>query len=326
MLRLFLSIAFFFASLPAQAESSTYAPGFQDCHETSGPVNADDSPNRAYFEDLAARGMNAPLKDFLRLWYPGKPGMIETSQVGDECRKVENAYVIKSSVAASPAPATSYPKPATPCFYDTVYSWGPKEKLFALLKTMPDNDNWRGPPNPGRNLDTVASAIGSFGYGMFPVRVKLKPGRLAPPSEYIVNDGSEVESWSFGTPEHYDEIVRDYLRYESKQPWIGYWGTASFQGDQHDRLFFPERLDGHEFSEQNLKAALLAMVQMILKGEGRIFYSSDTCRNRKLAFETRFPNYVNPFPDPQAAAALKALRGAEPPVQNPAEPAGASAR
>jgi hypothetical protein len=63
-----------------------------------------------------------------------------------------------------------------------------------------------------------------------------------------------------------------------------------------DALFLPNKaLDGHTWSEGTLKASLLQMIQMILNGEGRIYYSSGACRNRQNEFSMAFPTYIDPF-------------------------------
>ncbi len=180
---------------------------------------------------------------------------------------------------------------------------------------MPDNGLWHGPPNPGHDLYTTISAVGSYGYGLIPVRIKLRPGVYGSPSEYDIQNSNVVESWSFGTPEHYDEIIRDIQRSESKKPWIGYWHSywalSSIPGGPPgDKLFFTLPLDGHDFTEENLKTALLDVIQTILNGDGRIYYAEGTCRNRKREFETRFPTYINPFPE--ATAVVRSNNGGTP--------------
>jgi hypothetical protein len=301
------------AVIPHQSKADTVAApplDFSQCHEAGGPVLANDSPNRAYFQDLLARGTSAPLQDFLRLWYPGRPGSVDTESAAAACRAEESATVTVMSNGANgwTGMTSAIPVEERKCFYDTIYSWGSKAKLTTLQGTLADNEMWKGPPNPGRMLDGAVSAVGSHGYGDVPVRLKLRPGVFPPPTEYTIQTGNEVESWSFGAPEHYDEIVRDVLRFQSKKPWVGYWVTGSIDGTKEDKIFFSTNLDGHDFTEENLKKSLLEMISMVLKGEGRIYYAPGICRNRKLEFETRFPNYMDPFPDPTAAAALRAQR------------------
>jgi hypothetical protein len=249
-----------------------------DCQEPFGPATADLSPNRPYFEKLLAQGPDAPLDSFMRLWYPDRKGVSTYDSLFEAC-------------------LSSHSKCGGHIQIDTVYSWGPLAKIKSLESRMRDGGEWHGNPNPGHRLDTLASPLGSYGYGIVPVRIRLSPIPawmevvLRLDYDYVVGD--EIESWSYGTPEHYDEIVRDYLRFKSGEPWIGYMPTA----DDHDndRLFFESSLDGHAFNPDALKNSLREMIRMVLNGEGRIYYAKGQCRNRSLEFQTRFPTYFNPF-------------------------------
>ena len=243
------------------------SPGSQ-CEENMTSARADDSPNKRAFEQILRLGASSKLEDFLIFWYPER----STFSVSDE--RFIHCVVWRDD-----------PK----CISDTFYSWGPAAKVESLKKTMNDGGDWHGNPNPGHNLDTLSSAVGSFGYGSIPVRLKLKSNNFGF-GEIVVDDANEVESWSYGTPEHYDEIVRDILRAKSGKPWHGY----SALGGQ---LFDIGTLDRHEFTEEKLKDSLLIMIRTILAGEGRIFYSKGSCRNRHLTFLTRFPTYINPNPN-----------------------------
>jgi hypothetical protein len=223
--------------------------------------------------------MNAPLSDFMRLWFPNR------KQVS--IREIESNY--KKCVYDE-------------CSGDTAYSWGPPEKLKAIQATLLDHEAWNGNPNPGHSLYTAFTAVGAYAYGSVPIRFKLKADSgVSLHSEIQSQEANEIESWSFGMPEHYDEIVRDFLRFKSKKLWRGYWATSDFSvvpkwTGTDNSLFFKFPLDEHEWSEDKLKTALLVMIKTILRGEGRIYYAKNACRNRKTAFETRLPTFINPFP------------------------------
>lgn len=273
------------------------------CNEPFGPISADDSPNKSYFKDLLKRGESAPIDDFMKLWYPDQHAGADTEAFFNQCQQEP----FKGFRWISPDQGLG------PCAPDTLYSWGPKAKLVSIRNTLQDNKVWKGPANPGRLLFTTFSAIGTFGYGLIPIRFKIKPSTqfawehpddgntvqyfgFSVQQDYVIHDAAVIESWSFGTPEHYDEIVRDYLRFKSGQSWIGYIPYeanvgATFFGKRS--LFI--RIDSHDFTEDGLRAALLEMIRMILNREGRIYYSKNSCRNRKFEFETRNATYVNPF-------------------------------
>jgi hypothetical protein len=257
-----------------------------NCNEPFGPVTADESPHKSYFQKLLSKGDRTALKDFMVLWYPNKKQSYGSDSYLSGCAPKE-------------------------CWIETVYSWGPEAKLRALQEALPDDGVWSGRPNPGHNLYTLSSAVGSFAYGEIPIRIKLKQNSEPQliratylDMERPITSAENIESWSFGTPEHYDEIVRDFKRYESSKTWYGYNYSAYLNrvhGERRtdgDGLFFSPGLDGHDWSEDTLKRNLSEMVRTILGGDGRIYYSHGTCRNRKLEFETRFPTYINPFRAP----------------------------
>lgn len=254
-----------------------------DCDESSAPTGGKDSPNLSKFIQLSRLGDHATLKDYLVFWYPKKTGVAVTD--------------------ADLASCINRPWPDY-CPIDTVYSWGSRTKLATLERFMPDHRIWKS--GPGFVVNTLFSAVGSYGYGIIPVRFKLNSSayRVFPQTESGIRNSAEVESWSFGTPEHYDEIVRDLKRWKSGRPWFGYDALDEEQdiSGKQNSLFFEGEVDGHRFTEEILKKSLAEMVRMILRGEGRVYYAANVCRNRKKAFETKFPTYLNPNSDTPAAA------------------------
>ncbi len=264
---------FFLAGTFARAEQETGSE--LPCNEPSGPVLAEDSPSIGHFEALLKKGEKAPLDEFMQLWYPDRPGASEDTD-----------KYLKGCVQE------------TRCVLDTVYRWGSAEKLQRLQASLPDNAKWTGGFNNNHGTYTLASAIGSYGYGLIPIRIKLKPGvTVGVIFDHFLNNKADVESWSFGTPEHYDEIVRDYRRFKSGGFWIGYPATYTLIKSPTGKaqLFFPKPLDGKEFSERALKLSLLEMIRTILQGRGRIYFSEGACRNRESAFQTAYPTFINPF-------------------------------
>ena len=272
------------------------------CTESSGPILANNSPSKAYFEDLLKRGMSAPLTDFLKLWYPKKGDGHDKESPLFKCEQQEWG-------ALQPGADGLIPKNCAP---DVLYSWGPPQKVTSISQHTPDGAEWSGSPNIGIGVYSLPSAIGSYAYGLVPIRFKLKPqarirnvgGNVAPHAgevtynpwqqigDFVISDSSAVESWSYGTPELYDEIVRDSLRLISGKRSIVY--AMQPTGNGLDRLTGLEAFDGHVGGENTLKAEFLEMIRMILNGEGKIFYSKGACRNRAKFFATDKHSYINP--------------------------------
>ena len=277
------------------------------CNEASGPITADDSPNKAYFQSLVARGLSAPIGDYLKLWYPGRP-----RKLADD----DASYILR----CESAPWMNFRGGADgfltrDCTPDTLYSWGPPGKLSTMRQTMPDGASWSGSPNPAASqglLWTTASAVATYPFGIAAVRVKLKAGvrvrvtgwghhedgvvGLAEgwAQDYAISDASIIDSWSSGTPEEYDEIVRDIRRFMSGKTGMHWSSKMAPEGTGLARLFSYGPLDNHENDEQTLKATLLDLAQVILAGQGRIQYARGACRSRARHFATSNPSYMNP--------------------------------
>jgi hypothetical protein len=280
--------------------------GHVDCNEVPGSPRADDSPNHDYFANLLKRGMNAPIEDFLKTWYPNRPVIGKGD--GDD-------YIIRCQEKPWMGLRTKNDSIPEECAPDVLYSWGSKAKVDTIEKTLVDSRKWIGAVNPNGEIGkgtvyATPSAVSTFMYGQIPVRIKLKPKtqfRIAGVADiygavgyrndtyqdFLISDASVIESWSYGTPEHYDEIIRDIQRFSSGMPGIRYVrGEPSGKGI--DRIFSSGNIDGKINNEQVLKGALLEMIRTILAGEGRIFYSKNTCRNRTEHFLSDKPTYMNP--------------------------------
>ncbi len=263
---------------------SMSAPFCRDLVESS-PISAKhaieknlDLSQRDYFKKIVEKGKDATLDELMVLWTPD-------TNLSDK----STADVVGSESTV----------------VDTVYSWGSLAKLETLKNTLPNNKLWL----EGDNINPQAqyangsvylafSAVGSFGYGEVPVRFKLKPGVTAGQLGYsdfmvelgrmrqgVIRSGALVESWSFGTAEHYNEIVRDYLRYRSGLEWQG---MAKEVGP------FDLPWDGKNFAPEALRDHLLIMARMILNNEGQVFYNNGTDQSREKHFSTVRPTYINP--------------------------------
>lgn len=110
--------------------------------------------------------------------------------------------------------------------------------------------------------------------------------------EFNISDAAVNESWSYGTPEQYDEIVKDIIRISSGKRAQGYY-VFEPKGIGIER-FIGYLSDGLADNEETLKQSLLGMLEMILNGKGRIHYAKEICRNRNLHFSTRHHSYFRP--------------------------------
>lgn len=150
----------------------------------------------------------------------------------------------------------------------------------------------------------------TFGYGKTLMRFKIKkgtpftnhpkkdPGKgevgFIPMDEmpdFAFSDSSVVESWSYGTEEIYDEIVRDLIRLKSDKRAQTYSGDHTKKGLAK---IYVGSIDNKEFDESTLKRNLLNLIEIILKNEGKIFYQKGSCRNSNEHYKTSTPTWFNP--------------------------------
>lgn len=278
-----------------------------DCNETLS-ISVEDSPNLDYFKKLLSKGDKSSLDDFLVFWYPGDEEL-KDKPFDHHC----NSYVYGNLDYLS-----------EDCKPDVLYSWGPTVKLENMKKTMIDNQLWKGSPNPINNKATTLfmakSPVVSFGYGDIAIRIKLKSGTPFPyehhsmfnkgekdyskvdgvmmnrawNKDYMLKNSSFINSWSFGTPQIYDEMVRDILRFKNKKSAEVYASNGTNDPSKGLDNLFQQKADRKDFSEKELKRKLLKHISMILNGEGKIHYQKGSCRNKELHYKTNKPTYSNP--------------------------------
>jgi hypothetical protein len=276
------------------------------CDQPSGPISVDDSPNKDYFKKLLKEGTQAPLDKFLKLWYPNKGDGSDKGAYFFQCEPAAWGAIQGGSDGFIPEN----------CAPDVLYSWGPRQKLELMEQAAADGKVWTTSLNPtplgmrggGKNaiLYATISAVATYEYGEIPVRIKLKPHTRvrvvgAPAGEanevnyyywgghdFYITDGSIVDSWSYGTPEQYDETIRDIIRLQSGKRGIAYTTSGAQQ------VANLPAFDGHVTGESVIKHNLLEMIREILSGEGRIFYSKGACRNLERHFSTDKHSYMNP--------------------------------
>jgi hypothetical protein len=189
------------------------------------------------------------------------------------------------------------------CAVDTLYSWGPEVKIRDLERRIGANGPWQGI----RALYSTVSPITTFGYGPLVVRIKLKPNIIFQASGYqscagaqpntvyvrydsfadwTICDPSVIHSWSYGTPEIYDEIVREMKKYEATPQSIFYYE----QGEQGNLFNFAE--DRHKFRKGIFKHNLDLLREIIQNNQGHIYFNPDLPaeeKTRQKHYETRYP-------------------------------------
>lgn len=288
-----------FRSISSEQRSSDI-----DCSENTSKITAVDSPNYNHFKALLAKGENASLKEFLRFWYPFENKSEDTLTYFFDCQMRPWSPLIYMNGYDEKGQLTSA------CSPDVLYSWGPKIKIDSMTSTLRNDDRWVGSANPPKKtLYMALTPFSTYAYGDYQVRLKMKPNtifetrdchelpgtvcvRTAMFQEFNIDDAGVIESWSFGTPEQYDEIVRDILRVSSGKRAQGYY-TREPRGHGMNRLF-GNLADGVNDSEKKLKENLLEHIRMIINEEGQIRFYSGSCQNRKRHFSTTKPTYFNP--------------------------------
>ncbi|MNL31638.1 hypothetical protein D3C87_1534360 [compost metagenome] len=108
--------------------------------------------------------------------------------------------------------------------------------------------------------------------------------------DYIFCSSGPIESWSYGTREHYDEIVRDYnwVQSHNYKQYELYYKNMSGQD-----LFIGSNVDGHAFTANTLRANLAFHRQMADLKTGKIFFAPGVDKNPASHFSTSKPMYYN---------------------------------
>ena len=147
------------------------------------------------------------------------------------------------------------------CALDTLYTWQGQWTIEFLKMNMRPDNIFPIPTNRRKEkiLFFWRGPIATFGYGDYNLRIKLKKNvkfifvggvRNACPkmknrkntvlvrsskglselSEYILCNGSAVDSWSYGTKEHYDEALAglNWIIHRQKSEWEPYQRTSSW--------------------------------------------------------------------------------------------------
>lgn len=229
------------------------------------------------------------------------------------------------------------------CQPDTLYSWGPLNKVENIKRAWEESNG----TGPVRSIYTTRSSVATYGYGTHSIRFKLKKGikfdlkeegdvaceflpekerlnsifvrtfgsyrkwgpanRIKTGEEYIICDLNIIESWSYGTSTHLEEMnneikvlksapLSEIFLYAITEE--GQWAVCA-EGDNWNKTFYfnDERselckLDKQtNFSTMRLEQNLQVMQSMVDRGEGEIFARKN--KDLRRHFQTRVPTYFS---------------------------------
>lgn len=218
------------------------------------------------------------------------------------------------------------------CSPDTLYSWGGTDKLKWYADTLKDGSAW--PEKLPRALFTSHSAAGSFGYGQVPLRFKIKPhvkiklaynlagftcadhvnsgfiksedlkttiiGRVNNRSdgfsfmEYIICSANVIESWSYVSKEHFDEILKDYNWMTTKD--FKDWDAYSKRSGKDD--FVGNNVDANELGTDfrpEAYAHRMSFLRFLTENSfGQVSAPAGAADAKAKHFQTAKPIYFNP--------------------------------
>jgi len=201
------------------------------------------------------------------------------------------------------------------CAPDILYSWGSESKLNYYLNNQSSQDFL--PITGNHPLFLWRTPVGTFAYGPIAIRIKLKSnvkfkqvsmanyacsmGLSASERQdtvavyYWKNNGSGVDfilcssgpvhSWSFGLPEHLEEMKREY-------DWIQTHDDTEYDlyyKKNGKDLLFDINLDQKNWSQKILESNLDKMETWVENGEGRIFFNQEVTEStREFHFLSHF--------------------------------------
>jgi hypothetical protein len=214
------------------------------------------------------------------------------------------------------------------CQPDTIYSWSKSFKLVDLVKSAnPDAQAWNQPFED--LLFAHINPLATFGYGDIGIRIKLKPttrfkyygeDRFAfkdyctqllttdeerqntiivrafnhPPTsgvDYILCTAGPIQSWSYGTQRHYDEIAASQLwnnagvAANQKNRWISYTVTGG------NRDLYSSGLDGVKWGLEDMLNNFRTMQNVAQRNRGEIFYAPGVAHDEAEHFKSNHRVY-----------------------------------
>lgn len=268
---LFLYFLFFIPTLQAgnYQDTEKYYRALLQKYETTGAVNLEDF-NRTFFKPEAA-----------------------TSPEKENLLRCKDRYAMGH------------------CTPDTFYSWGPSIKIQNAYKETSKRNSWVD-LNQGKSVYMTQTSVGSYCYGDFALRLKFKqppaPTTLnrnpysANFNEWYVSDygdetsASRIHSISYGTPEHFDEIITEItLRLQNSKSWhlAPSYHIADESGSLKLKLLSACIPEQKGLDEKVLIENLVFFLKTIFKREGWIhFQDCPTCK-REDHFTTKWPTFFN---------------------------------
>lgn len=235
------------------------------------------------------------------------------------------------------------------CQPDTLYSWGPAEKTSDLKAAGWGIPFWtRMVEGKMRHTPIFATTdpVGSFGYGPYAIRIKLKkgvrfkhdlnnslsayqycdedhmsaeaaqntvvvrylsipggwpdkfnkqhPGHTGSALDFIICGPGPIHSWSYGTKQHLEEILRNQKVYAELKNSMGneWYKYMEYYGKQDGiDIFDTYNIDGKNFSFAFYEQNIARHRQSIVSGASGVFYSPGTAKSGH--FETDFRFYYH---------------------------------
>lgn len=215
------------------------------------------------------------------------------------------------------------------CSPEVLYSWGSFDKLQWFTNNLNDKKKWVSPLP--RGLFTTPSAAGTFGYGPIAIRLKIKPSArfkllVSPPfstcddyvsgrqikaaeyqntiivrldlrsdgysfADYTVCSPEVIESWSYGTKEHFDEILRDHnwmttQHYYNWDAYVKLNGVDKYLDNTLDNSWAE---NSTTYSLEVIQRRMSLQRALIEGGFGEILFNNPA--NKQKHFKITKPNY-----------------------------------
>lgn len=298
----------------------------KDCKD-SQVIDVSGHPQYKKFLQVYQKGDKAQLSDYLLLWDKSNENKIDKPYFFS-CQSNPWGVVDRGQMVDRTKYVVDECKP------DVLYSWGPQSKLNNIKKNLPTNKEWRGDPNSREGVNSMGLFMAltpaqTFGYGDVLVRLKLK--RETPVAlwgyhvagstederigvrarngdsyvDYTLDKASYIESYSYGTPEIYDELVLDVQRFMSKKRAQAYPTGAALSRVSKAKTWkeLEERgiknltghnIDNFDFSQKELEDRFRKLLAMIIEKKGAVHFQKGVCQSVKKHYETDKPTYFNP--------------------------------
>jgi hypothetical protein len=224
------------------------------------------------------------------------------------------------------------------CQPDTLYSWGNIGKTKAILSQIGKSQVW--PETLSRELWLTQFPTATYFYGDSAIRIKIKKGvkfkngvsfcpnqkklskmsqkqksdflntvtyRVQPNPlgylvEYVICSPHVIESWSYDTPEFYNELLREISWINSKEKTEYNFGSYAYRNGKpmirpniKSEPFHPrwEGVDGYLFNTLSLYKTVKKLRKKATDGNGEVIFNPDSFSGDSNHFQTKMPIYFN---------------------------------